>query len=91
VTFTLQPGDVTETVRVDSELRFCKPRTLAVRQVISTKEINDTPLNGRNWVYIAQLTKWRCATLREHSRIRQWRLCRERSTREQNNFILDGV
>src|SRR5579859_7445750 len=52
VNFTLQTGGVTETVKVTSDAPVLETQEAAVGQVISTKEINDTPLNGRNWVYI---------------------------------------
>src|SRR5260370_8421858 len=56
LSFTLPAGAATETVKVESDAPVLQTQDAAVGQVISTKEINDTPLNGRNWVYIAQLT-----------------------------------
>lgn len=52
----LTPGAVTETVTVTSGAPLLQSETSAVEQTIDTKAINQTPLNGRNWVYIAQLT-----------------------------------
>src|SRR5580692_6380385 len=43
--FALPTGAVTETVKVDSEAPVLQTQDAAVGQVISTKEINDTPLN----------------------------------------------
>jgi len=91
VTFTLQPGDVTETVRVDSEAPVLQTQDAAVRQVISTKEINDTPLNGRNWVYIAQLTNGVAPPFGNTRGSGSGDFVANGQRAEQNNFILDGV
>ena len=56
VNFTLRAGAVAETVKVDFAAPVLQTQDASVGQVVSTKEINDTPLNGRNWVYMAQLT-----------------------------------
>ncbi len=91
VNFTLQPGDVTETVRVDSEAPVLQTQDAAVRQVISTKEINDTPLNGRNWVYIAQLTNGVAPPFGNTRGSGSGDFVANGQRAEQNNFILDGV
>jgi hypothetical protein len=91
VNFTLQPGDVTETVRVDSEAPVLQTQDAAVRQVISTKEINDTPLNGRNWVYIAQLTSGVAPPFGNTRGSGSGDFVANGQRAEQNNFILDGV
>jgi Carboxypeptidase regulatory-like domain len=91
VNLTLQPGDVTETVRVDSEAPVLQTQDAAVRQVISTKEINDTPLNGRNWVYIAQLTNGVAPPFGNTRGSGSGDFVANGQRAEQNNFILDGV
>jgi Carboxypeptidase regulatory-like domain len=56
VNLALTPGQVSQTVTVTGAVALLQTQSSAVGQVIDTKTINDTPLNGRNWVYIAQLT-----------------------------------
>ena len=56
VNLTLHPGAVSTTVTVTDAPELLQTEDSGVKQVISTQTINDTPLNGRNWVYIAQLT-----------------------------------
>ena len=56
VTLALKPGAVTEQITVSTESPLLETQTSTVGQVISSETINNTPLNGRNWVYIAQLT-----------------------------------
>src|SRR6202035_5959460 len=89
--FTLPAGAVTETVKVDTEAPVLQTQDAAVGQVISTKEINDTPLNGRNWVYIAQLTNGVAPPFGNTRGSGSGDFVANGQRAEQNNFILDGV
>ena len=89
--FTLPAGAVTETVKVDTEAPVLQTQDAAVGQVISTKEINDTPLNGRNWVYIAQLTSGVAPPFGNTRGSGSGDFVANGQRAEQNNFILDGV
>src|SRR5246127_916057 len=91
VNFTLQTGGVTETVKVTSDAPVLETQEAAVGQVISTKEINDTPLNGRNWVYIAQLTNGVAPPFGNTRGSGSGDFVANGQRAEQNNFILDGV
>jgi hypothetical protein len=55
VNMTLKPGAATETVTVTST-PVLQTEDASTGQVFSTQVINDTPLDGRNYVFIAQLT-----------------------------------
>ncbi len=55
VNVQLQPGEATETVEVTAAPPLMQTEEGSTGQVMDTKTINDTPLNGRNWVFIAQL------------------------------------
>jgi Carboxypeptidase regulatory-like domain/TonB-dependent Receptor Plug Domain len=91
VNFTLRAGAVAETVKVDSAAPVLQTQDAAVGQVISTKEINDTPLNGRNWVYMAQLTNGVAPPLGNTRGSGSGDFVANGQRAEQNNFILDGV
>ncbi len=54
VVMALKPGVVSDTVTVTDQVPLLQTQSSSVGQVISTDVINNTPLNGRNWVYIAQ-------------------------------------
>src|SRR3984885_15072420 len=56
VPITLKLGGVTQTVAVTTAPPVLQTQDASLGQVISTQTINDTPLNGRNWVFIAQLS-----------------------------------
>jgi outer membrane receptor protein involved in Fe transport len=90
VVITLKPGAATETVTVSSEAPLMQTQESSVGQVIDTETVNDIPLNGRNWVFIAQLSAG--AVPSEGSRGSGKGDFNANGQRaEQNNFILDGV
>jgi hypothetical protein len=89
LSFTLPAGAVSETVTVDSAVPVLQTQDAAVGQVVSTKEINDTPLNGRNWVYIAQLTSGVAPPFGNTRGSGSGDFVANGQRAEQNNFILD--
>lgn len=88
---TLQPGNVTQTVSVQAAAgELLQTEQSSTGQVVSTTVINDTPLNGRNYVFVAQLTAG--VTQSNGSRGEGSGDFSANGLRaEQNNFILDGV
>ena len=56
VNFTMRPGSVTQTVEVTAPPPLLQSETASVGQVVTTREINDLPLNGRNFTFLAQLS-----------------------------------
>jgi hypothetical protein len=91
VNLSLPAGAVSQTVEVTSDAPVLQTQDAAVGQVISTKEINDTPLNGRNWVYIAQLTAGVAPPFGNTRGSGSGDFVANGQRAEQNNFILDGV
>src|SRR5438309_1664149 len=55
IDFALQPGNVTETVVVNSEIPLLNTLSSTLAGTLSNKEINDLPLNGRNYENLLQL------------------------------------
>jgi hypothetical protein len=94
VNLPLTPGSVSETVTVTSDAPLLQTETSGVGQTIDTKTINETPLNGRNWVYIAQLTAGAVSASANMGGTRAsgtGDFVANGQRAEQNNFILDGV
>ncbi len=94
ITIVLKPGAVTESVTVTAAPPLLQTATSSVGQVMDTDTINNTALNGRNWIYIAQLTAGVAPALGGDSFARgggtgDFSANGQRTT--QNNFILDGV
>ena len=53
--FALQPGNVSETVTVTEEVPLVNTTSATLGGTLSNKEINDLPLNGRNYQNLLQL------------------------------------
>ena len=87
----LKPGAVSDTVTVTDVPPLLETQTSAVGQVISAETINNTPLNGRNWVYIAQLTAGVAPPFGNTRGSGTGDFVANGQRTAQNNFILDGV
>src|SRR5258708_38997506 len=53
--FTLQPGNVSEIVTVNEDVPLVNTTSATLGGTLSNKEINDLPLNGRNYENLLQL------------------------------------
>jgi len=53
--FKLQPGAVSETVEVTSAAPLLQSQDASVGQVVDQRNVNNLPLNGRNFTFLAQL------------------------------------
>ncbi len=53
--FSLQPGQVSETVTITEEVPLVNTTSATLGGTLSNKEINDLPLNGRNYENLLQL------------------------------------
>lgn len=87
----MQPGNVSQTVTVKAgAAQLLQSSQSSTGQTVSARVINDTPLNGRNYVFVAQLTAG--VTQSNGSRGEGKGDFSANGLRaEQNNFILDGV
>ena len=55
VDFALKPGQVTETVEVTSTTPLLATQDASVGHVVDSRNVNNLPLNGRNFTFLAQL------------------------------------
>ncbi len=55
VNFSLKPGQVAETVEVTSSVPVLETQDASVGQVVNSRNVNNLPLNGRNFTFLAQL------------------------------------
>ena len=90
VDLKLTPGSQNENITVNTAPPQLQTEEASVNQVFTQKQLNDTPLVGRNWVFIAQLAAGaappsgaRGAGTGDFSA--------SGSRSDENNFILDGV
>lgn len=54
VNFSLKPGAVSETVEVTSTTPQLQTQDASVGQVVDSRNVNNLPLNGRNFTFLAQ-------------------------------------
>jgi hypothetical protein len=54
--FSLTPGQVNQTVEVTSAVPLLQTQTSTVGQDITSQQVNDLPLNGRNYTFLAQMS-----------------------------------
>jgi len=55
VDLTLKPGAVTQTIEVTGAPPALQTQNASVGQVVSARAVNNLPLNGRNFTFLAQL------------------------------------
>ena len=55
VDVTLVPGQVTQTIEVTGAAPLLETQTSSVGQTVGGQAVNDLPLNGRNYTFLAQL------------------------------------
>src|SRR6266699_1156418 len=56
INFELKPGAVTQTVEVSAAPPVLETQSGSVGQVVDSRSVNDLPLNGRNFTFLAQLS-----------------------------------
>ncbi|GGH17245.1 TonB-dependent receptor [Silvibacterium dinghuense] len=90
VNLALKPGSIDQSVTVSSAPPQLQTEEASVGQVMDAKEINNTPLNGRNWVYIAHLSAGVTPSVGARG-TGTGDFSANGQNAEQNNFVLDGV
>ncbi len=86
----LKTGSESTEVTVSTAPALLQTEEGSTGQVIESRTINDTPLNGRNWVFIAQLTAGVApANGARGQKGGDFNANGQRA--EQNNYIMDGV
>ena len=90
--FSMKPGSVTETVEVTTTAPVLQSQDASVGQVIDSKAVNDLPLNGRNFTFLAQLAagvNTPQADTRGNASTGAFAANGNRPA--QNNYLLDGI
>jgi hypothetical protein len=92
INFKLQPGATSETVEVTSAAPVLQAEDASVGQVVDQRNVNNLPLNGRNFTFLAQLaagvnspqadTRGNAAT---------GAFAANGNRPAQNNYMLDGI
>jgi len=92
VNLSLKPGSVSQVVEVTGAPPLLQTQTAAVGQVVGSREVNDLPLNGRNFTFLAQVVvgvNTPQADTRGNAATGAFAANGLRPA--QNNYLLDGI
>jgi len=88
----LTPGEMTQTVSVTGEAPLLQSEDASVGQVIGARTINDLPLNGRNYTFLAQLSAGVTFDQEDTRGLGASGSFAANGLRPaQNNYLLDGI
>ncbi len=92
VDFELPPGQMTQTVTVSGEPPALQTQDASVGQVIGVRSVNDLPLNGRNFTFLAQLAVGVTQDQQDTRGLGSSGSFSANGSRpSQNNYLLDGI
>jgi Carboxypeptidase regulatory-like domain len=92
VNLTLKPGEVTQTVEVTGAPPALQTQDASVGQVVNSRTVNNLPLNGRNFTFLAQIVagvNTPQADTRGNAASGAFSANGERPA--QNDYLLDGI
>lgn len=90
VNLQLTLGSVEQKIEVSAAAPMMQTEEASVGQEFDSKTMNDTPLNGKNWVYLAQLTAGVTPTTGSRGG-GSGDFSANGQSNTQNNFVLNGV
>src|ERR1035437_2034967 len=92
VDFTLLPGEVTQRVEVTGETSVLQTQSGSLGQVVGRQQINDLPLNGRNFTFLAQLAAGGTFAQQDTRNLgSNGNFAANGMLAAQNNYLLDGI
>jgi hypothetical protein len=90
--FKLQTGAVSETVEVTSSAPVLQAEDASVGQVVDQRSVNDLPLNGRNFTFLAQLAAGvNTPEADTRGNAASGAFTANGNRPAQNNYMLDGI
>jgi hypothetical protein len=92
--FSLKPGAVTESVSVEASAVSLDTDTAAVSQIVTQKQVDQLPLNGRNFVNLLFIGAGAVQTNGEQGQMRQGEgnaISINGGRPTSNNYTLDGL
>ena len=92
VDFTLKPGLVTETLDVTTATPLLETQNASVGQVVDSRSVNNLPLNGRNFTFLAQLVAGVNSPQVDNAGLAASGAFAANGLRpKQNNYMIDGI
>ena len=92
IDFSLAPGQITSEIEVTAAVPTLQSENASVSQVIQSQTINDLPLNGRNYTFLARLATGVTQGQQEGRGMNAAGQFTANGARPaQNNYLLDGI
>src|SRR6266700_3639250 len=92
INFALKPGSVTEIVEVSAAPPVLETQSGSVGQVVDSRSVNDLPLNGRNFTFLAQLAAGvNTPQADTRGNAASGAFAANGNRPAQNNYLLDGI
>src|SRR6266705_832138 len=92
INFALKPGSVTEIVEVSAAPPVLETQSGSVGQVVDSRSVNDLPLNGRNFTFLAQLSAGvNTPQADTRGNAASGAFAANGNRPAQNNYMLDGI
>jgi hypothetical protein len=91
---TMKPGAISESVQVEASAVALDTDSSAVAQLVSEKQVNELPLNGRNFLSLLFIGGGAVQTVGEQGQMRQGAgnaISINGGRPESNNYTLDGL
>jgi hypothetical protein len=90
--FTMRPGSVTQSVEVSAAPPLIQSQSAAVGQVVDSQSVNDLPLNGRNFTFLAQISAGvNTPQADTRGNAENGAFSANGLRPAQNNYLLDGI
>jgi hypothetical protein len=91
--FTLKPGEVSAVVEVTADEATLQTQEASVGQVVTEDQINNLPLNGRNFTLLAQLAPGTTTTYYDsgHGEVQSGSFTANGVVTTFNDYLLDGI
>jgi hypothetical protein len=92
VNFTLKPGSVSETIEVAGTVPVLETQDASVGQVVDRRNVDNLPLNGRNFTFLAQLAAGvNTPQADTRGNAASGAFAANGLRPAQNNYLLDGI
>lgn len=89
IDFTLETGDISQSVEVTAAAPLLQTQESSVGQSVSGQTINDLPLNGRDWTYLARLSTG--VNIPQQGARAPAQFAANGMRPAQNNYLIDGI
>ncbi|MFI5096561.1 MAG: TonB-dependent receptor domain-containing protein [Candidatus Acidiferrales bacterium] len=90
--FSLRPGSVTQSIEVTATAPLLESQDASVGQVVDSSSVNNLPLNGRNFTFLAQLSAGVNSPQADtRGNAASGAFSANGNRPAQNNYLLDGI